>query len=136
MTTANAITSVEIGKMLMTVDSQEAIFDVFRVRRTGHLRRESGAMASCADKDKEVAIASKGFKRLWKGVASSSLAQKVSLLGDLEPRMSRSRGSNGSVPEKKPIMSRRIGLIKVIWRLSSPPFMTPLVLVGTGVYVC
>ncbi|MCD9646484.1 hypothetical protein HAX54_036355 [Datura stramonium] len=37
----------------------------------------AGTMASRADKEREVAVASKGFKRLRKGVALSSLAQKV-----------------------------------------------------------
>ncbi|MCE3049460.1 hypothetical protein HAX54_044848 [Datura stramonium] len=35
-------------------------------------------MSSCADKCKEVAVASKGFKRLRKGVASRSSAEKAS----------------------------------------------------------
>ncbi|MCD9642685.1 hypothetical protein HAX54_029592 [Datura stramonium] len=37
----------------------------------------TGSMASHIDKVKEVAVASKGFKRLKKGVASSSSSQKA-----------------------------------------------------------
>ncbi|MCE3052206.1 hypothetical protein HAX54_051856 [Datura stramonium] len=39
----------------------------------------SCTMASQTDKGKEVAIANKGFKRLGKGVASSSSVQKAPL---------------------------------------------------------
>ncbi|MCE3216977.1 hypothetical protein HAX54_009828, partial [Datura stramonium] len=76
-------------------------------------------------KDKEaVAIASKGFKRLER-----SCIELVSPKGTLARRFgakdARSRDQMVQGP-KRSTMSRRIGLIKVIWRLSSPPFMTPL----------
>ncbi|MCD7449201.1 hypothetical protein HAX54_050414, partial [Datura stramonium] len=55
-------------------------------------------MASRADKGKKVEVASKGFKRLRKGVASSSSAQKHPLLGGLEPRPWRNMGLSGHHP--------------------------------------
>ncbi|MCD9643260.1 hypothetical protein HAX54_030558 [Datura stramonium] len=84
---------------------------------------------------KEVAVASKGLKRLRKRVASSSSAQKVPLLGGLDPRLWRSMGSSGSMPKKTPSMPRIIGLIRVIWHLISLPFMTPCMSWGWNMFL-
>ncbi|MCD7451461.1 hypothetical protein HAX54_012130 [Datura stramonium] len=65
-------------------------------------------MASRADKGEEVAVASKGLKRLRKEVASSSSAQKAPLLGGLEPRPWRRMDSSGLMPKGSKVCSREL----------------------------
>ncbi|MCD7454000.1 hypothetical protein HAX54_023143, partial [Datura stramonium] len=62
-----------------------------------------GVMASRANKGKEVATSSKGFKRLRKEVALSSLVPRAPPAGRFRAKVVESMGSNGSMPKKKQI---------------------------------
>ncbi|MCD7462489.1 hypothetical protein HAX54_048644, partial [Datura stramonium] len=69
----------------------------------------------------------RGSKGLEKELHQVPLFQRHPLLRGLELRIWRSMDSNGSILKKNPNMPWRIELMKAVWHLNSPPFVTPSV---------
>ncbi|MCE3051787.1 hypothetical protein HAX54_050804, partial [Datura stramonium] len=84
-------------------------------------------MASRANKDKEVATSNKRFKRLRKGVVPSSSVPCSPTTRRFGAKPVEEHGHKLFNAKKKSNMPRRIGLMKVVWHLSSPPFVIPFV---------
>ncbi|MCD9638623.1 hypothetical protein HAX54_022710 [Datura stramonium] len=83
-----------------------------------------GVMLSCANKDKEVANSSKGFKWLRRGVTPRSSAPRAPPARRFGAQDIEEHGLKWFNEKKRPNTTWRTRLMKAGWKLSSHPSLT------------